>query len=251
MQLSEIFSTPFLLSITIIIILFGCTFAYFSYKMTDQDHKINSMMGLVTSMAEETQYFRNKINTIQSQMPSNTGTSDTSNVGGTKHIELIAVSDDEDDSDEDSEVSEDEDEDDVSEDEEEDDDDDEEDDDDELSETVSISDDVSISFEETNNDDLDNKDIKIINIPLDVITHNISDIDAEELNHDISLVEDNTFLKTNVNLNGDLEIIGDSHKPDYKKLTINKLKEIVVSKGITNDVSKLKKNDLLKLLEDE
>ena len=66
-----------------------------------------------------------------------------------------------------------------------------------------------------------------------------------------NLVEDNTFLKTNVNLNGDLEITGDNHKTDYKKLTINKLKEIVVSKGITNDVSKLKKNDLLKLLEDE
>ena len=43
----------------------------------------------------------------------------------------------------------------------------------------------------------------------------------------------------------------DNHKTDYKKLTINKLKEIVVSKGITNEVSKLKKNDLLKLLEDE
>ena len=231
MQLSEIFSTPFLLSITIIIILFGCTFAYVSYKITDQDHKINSMMGLVTTMAEETQYFRNKINTIQSQMPS--APIDTSNVGGTKHIELIAVSDDEED--ENSDISEDE----VSE------------DDDDVSETVSISDDVSISFEETNNDDLDNKDIKIINIPLDVSTHNI---DIEELNHDISLVEtneDNTFLKTNVNLNSDLEIIGDSHKTDYKKLTINKLKEIVVSKGITNDVSKLKKNDLLKLLEDE
>jgi hypothetical protein len=200
------------------------------------------MMGLVTTMAEETQYFRNKINTIQSQMPS--APIDTSNVGGTKHIELIAVSDDEED--EDSDISEDE----VSEDEDDDDDEVSEDDDD-VSETVSISDDVSISFEETNNDDLDNKDIKIINIPLDVSTHNI---DIEELNHDISLVEtneDNTFLKTNVNLNSDLEIIGDSHKTDYKKLTINKLKEIVVSKGITNDVSKLKKNDLLKLLEDE
>jgi hypothetical protein len=208
------------------------------------------MMGLVTTMAEETQYFRNKINTIQSQMPS--APIDTSNVGGTKHIELIAVSDDEDDSeDEDSENEDSEDE--VSEDEDSEDEDDDEvsEDEDDVSETVSISDDVSISFEETNNDDLDNKDIKIINIPLDVITHSI---DVEELNHDISFVEtneDNTFLKTNVNLNGDLEIIGDSHKTDYKKLTINKLKEIVVSKGITNDVSKLKKNDLLKLLEDE
>ena len=35
---------------------------------------------------------------------------------------------------------------------------------------------------------------------------------------------------------------------DYKKLPINKLRNIVVEKGLTNDSSKLKKNELLKLL---
>jgi hypothetical protein len=244
MQFSEIFSTPFLLSIVIIIILFISTFAYVTYKITEQDHKINSMMGLVTTMAEETQYFRNKISTIQSQLSS--APVDTSNVGGTKHIELIAVSDDEDD---DSEVSADEDsEDEDSEDEDsEDEDDDDSEDDDNENDDISISSVVDFSNE-------DNKDIKIINIPLDIISNNIAEIDMDEFNGDNTIIEsseDNTFLKTNVNLNGDLEIIGDSHKTDYKKLTINKLKEIVVSKGITNEVSKLKKNDLLKLLEDE
>ena len=242
MQFSEIFSTPFLLSIVIIIILFISTFAYVTYKITEQDHKINSMMGLVTTMAEETQYFRNKISTIQSQLSS--APVDTSNVGGTKHIELIAVSDDEDD---DSGVSEDEDSEDEDEDDSEDEDDDDSEDDDNENDDISISSVVDFSNE-------DNKDIKIINIPLDIITNNIAEIDMDEFNGDNTIIEsseDNTFLKTNVNLNGDLEIIGDSHKTDYKKLTINKLKEIVVSKGITNEVSKLKKNDLLKLLEDE
>ena len=100
-------------------------------------------------------------------------------------------------------------------------------------------------------------DIKIINIPLD-ITHHMSDIDTDVTNdiiltadEDNHVNEDNSFLKTNVNLNNDLEIIEDTHKSDYKKLTINKLKELVVSKGKISDVSKLKKNDLLKLLEDE
>ena len=239
MQLSEIFSTPFLLSITIIIILIGCIFAYISYKMTEQDHKINSMMGLVTTMAEESQYFRNKINTIQSKLSPDSV--DESTLGGTKHIELIAVSDDEDDSDSDSDSDSDND----------------SDNDSEVSDSDSDSDndsevsdsDSEVSISDADEKNIDKNDIKIINIPLDIITHNISDIDVEDFND--NLVEDNTFLKTNVNLNGDLEITGDNHKTDYKKLTINKLKEIVVSKGITNDVSKLKKNDLLKLLEDE
>jgi len=230
MQLSEIFSTPFLLSITIIIILIGCIFAYISYKMTEQDHKINSMMGLVTTMAEESQYFRNKINTIQSKLSPDSV--DESTLGGTKHIELIAVSDDEDDSDSDSDS---------------DSDNDSEDDSDSQDDSDS---DSEVSISDADEENVDKNDIKIINIPLDIITHNISDIDVEDFN-DEHLVEDNTFLKTNVNLNDDLEITGDNHKTDYKKLTINKLKEIVVNKGITNDVSKLKKNDLLKLLEDE
>jgi hypothetical protein len=213
--------------------------------MTDQDHKINSMMGLVTSMAEETQYFRNKINQIQSHLPS--APVDVSTVGGTKHIELIAVSDDEDsDSDSDSDVASDEA---VSDDEEEEDDEEvEEVEDDEVEDDeLSIATDLVFGNE-------DNKDIKIINLPLDIITHNFADIDVEEINNDILLTEtteDNTFLKTNVNLNSDLEIIEENHKTDYKKLTINKLKDLVVNKGITSDVSKLKKNDLIKLLEDE
>ena len=38
---------------------------------------------------------------------------------------------------------------------------------------------------------------------------------------------------------------------DYKKLSLNKLRSIVTDKGIITDASKLKKNDLLKLLEVE
>ena len=50
-----------------------------------------------------------------------------------------------------------------------------------------------------------------------------------------------------------LEEIEDIHsnKNDYKKLSLNKLRETVVSKGLIPDASKLKKNELLKLLGDE
>ena len=42
------------------------------------------------------------------------------------------------------------------------------------------------------------------------------------------------------------KIIG--KKPDYKKMSLSKLKEVIVEKGIVADASKLKKNDILKLL---
>ena len=38
---------------------------------------------------------------------------------------------------------------------------------------------------------------------------------------------------------------------DYKKASLTKLREIVQSKGIVDDASKMKKADILKLLESE
>jgi hypothetical protein len=42
-----------------------------------------------------------------------------------------------------------------------------------------------------------------------------------------------------------------SDKQNYKNLPIQKLRTIVVQKGLINDSSKLKKNDILKMLESE
>ena len=51
----------------------------------------------------------------------------------------------------------------------------------------------------------------------------------------------------------DLGEVEDSHtsKTDYKKMSLNKLRETAVSKGLISDASKLKKNEILKLLGDE
>jgi len=40
-------------------------------------------------------------------------------------------------------------------------------------------------------------------------------------------------------------------KEDYKKMSLNKLRDIVCAKGLVVDASKLKKNELLKLLDAE
>jgi hypothetical protein len=44
--------------------------------------------------------------------------------------------------------------------------------------------------------------------------------------------------------------ISTSDETDYKKMPINKLRTIVIEKGILEDPSKLKKPELVKLLED-
>ena len=40
-------------------------------------------------------------------------------------------------------------------------------------------------------------------------------------------------------------------KIDYKKMSLNKLRDVVTKKGLVVDASKLKKNDILKMLGDE
>jgi hypothetical protein len=101
MVLSEILSTSFLFSIAIVIILVGGLFAYFNHRFSAQNHKISSMMGLVSTMAEEMQYFRSKLSGSREQescckMPN----ADLIHIvpqfmGGSKE-DLIEVSDEED-----------------------------------------------------------------------------------------------------------------------------------------------------------
>ena len=72
---------------------------------------------------------------------------------------------------------------------------------------------------------------------LDIKAENLGELPKENM----------SFLK-----NIDVIDIGEvDSKSDYKKMSINKLREVVVSKGLIADASKLKKQDVLKLLGDE
>ena len=284
MAISDILSTSFLFSIAIIIILIGGVFAYVSYRMGEQDHKLNSMIGLVSTMAEESQFFRSKLNMLQQKL----STKDLPVVDQVQYAsqmmvggqdELINVSDDEEDDSDDDESDESEDLEDEEEDlEDEDLEDDESDDledkdleDDDLEDkdleegrgehikrlnlTSAIDESpVKISYEEI---DEDNNSFKETN---NLVFDDIADFEATLEEADIQLLaedtkDDDNFLK-NVSITGldngilSLEEIV-SNKNDYKKMSLNKLREVVVSKGFTSDASHLKKNQILKLLGDE
>jgi hypothetical protein len=277
MAISDILSTSFLFSIAIIIILIGGIFAYVSYRMGEQDHKLNSMIGLVSTMAEESQFFRSKLNMLQQKLSTQDlpvvdqvqYASQMSGFGGGREgqEELINVSDEEDDSDDDSEDLEDDDESEDLEDEDlEDEDEDEEDDSEEergeyikrLNLTLAIDESpVKIAYEEIDEDNNSFKETN--NLTFDDV-QDLADFEATLEETDIQLLaedtkEDDNFLK-NVSITGldngilSLEEIG-ANKNDYKKMSLNKLREVIVSKGVTLDASKLKKNEILKLLGDE
>jgi len=288
MAITDLFSSSFLFSVAIIIILIGGIFAFISYRMAEQDHKLNAMLGLVTTMANETQFFRSKIHTIQQQLDKSNDL-DTHHIhltpndlgfnGGFNIVEkpknLINVSDDEDDEDDNDEDEDDEDDEDDDEDEDEEDEDDEDQDDEDEDEDENENEDNENENEDNEDDDhnninTNNETIKIITLIDGVIPNsqleNIGDLkhihlDSQEDNvalisnnliEELNVTGDNNNFLSNISINdlGDIDDL-QSLKNDYKKLSLNKLREVVVSKGLITDASKLKKNEILKLLGEE
>jgi hypothetical protein len=258
MVLSEILSTSFLFSIAIVIILVGGLFAYFNHRLGAQNHKISSMMGLVSTMAEEMQYFRSKLSGRVVQEEENCCKIPDADLihivpqfmGGSKES-LIEVSDEEDSEDDLSEASDSEsesesDDDDLSESDEESDDesDDEEQDSKVKSICIDLGNEIDINIGDEMGDEIEQEDTitiseigntKTINLTEDISSFEITSKSLENINDiDISIKLTNDYAEKD--------------KVDYKKMSLNKLREVVVEKGVVVDASKLKKNDILKML---
>jgi hypothetical protein len=253
MALSDIFSTSFFLTIGIVLILVGVAGMYFSQLILQQNQKISGMVDLISTMAQEMDFIRSRIQ-FGGVVPNNNNNIHTisMNHGLEKSEEgLIEVSDDEDEDDEDDEDEDDEDED---EDDEEDEEDDEasleENDEDYLNKTIIIS---SLNLDNTNEDKSEN--IKIINLggscegeegeDIDDSSSSSSDDEPEQVS-DFSIMDNLSILKS---------IDVDDFKPDnstvdYKKLSMDKLKALVLEKKLSENASKLKKHELIKLLEE-
>ena len=99
MAFSDLFGTSFLFSIAIILpfILIGALYTYLNYKMSEQDHKLSSMVNLVSILAQEVQHVK------QTNYSETTNTNTEPKefnleyasqlVGGTDSVDLISVSD--------------------------------------------------------------------------------------------------------------------------------------------------------------
>ena len=242
MLLSDIFSIPFLMCLAICILLIGCSSIYFYQRIQQQDHKISSMVSLISSMAEET-----PIPTASTRPASN---------GGNiiidikpSHDNRIPVSDDDEseyESDSDSET--------------------------EYSTTSSEEEEEDICeiLSEMEELDYDVEDICINNIDLPIISAvSLEEEREKEKENDLekekekvqekeeSNVEETRSIHleqpTDFSLFKTISVIGDvvSDATDdinnYKKMSLPKLREIAQINGL-GDTSKLKKQELLKLL---
>lgn len=225
----DLFGSPFIFSLIIIIVLLGVLYSYFNYKLSEQDHKISSMFGLVKSMADEMQFIR--------RMKGN-------NLGETINLEyatqllpeedvneeLISVSDTEKYDDENLDV----------------------DDDSEIEEDSDFEEGDVEEDEELDIDEL-REDMKTIHLeePIDL------DTDFEPLDLNFTQIEESKEqeeLKEQEDLDIDVvdpNKINLTKSDNYKKMSLNKLREVVVEKGLVADASKFKKNDILKLLGEE
>lgn len=258
MALSDILTVPFLISLGISLLLVGVVGFFFAQRLQEQNHKITSMFGLVTTMAEEMNFMRGRLQMMSYQGPlsSNPMAQQQQSFGDLEEENLIPVSDGENDNDES--------------------DDDELDEDDESDdESADESDDESLEHEVIELSHDPSGGVKVINFAEmlqstnDLEDNNSEDLDEldeiEELDDDSVSSEQNGSGESednqqeNKNNNSDLEFIktidisnleesGEKNTIDYKKMSLNRLKEIALAKGLIGENSKATKNAILKLL---
>ena len=302
--LAELFSPTFFIFLGILVLVVALMVVYFESKMRDQNHKISSMLSLVSTLAEDINHVKIGLHSLSMtrggyqenfEQPSE-HLENYNNVLVQKNSHLIHVSDDEDDSESEDDSSESEDD---SELEDEDEinrieyihdgiiygnmkdtskdvkilklnvsnedydevDDSEEDSDDGDDNNSDIADIDEDTFEERNNVEYENtKDLDDFNDELSI--SDLNDLTQETpsdniLNEEkdntaslnLSALSSDDFKTISINLGEDSQV----EHIDYKKLQLPKLRSIAVEKGLTSnsEAAKLKKQDLLKMLETE
>jgi hypothetical protein len=268
MGLTDIFSTSTLICLGIMLLLVGAASMFFMQKMNDQNHKISSMLGLVSTMAEELNFVRSRMQILSSGvLSSQSGGSREATYSNPQNSDnpLIPVSDDDtegaDDDDDDTEGADEEDD----EDDDEDDEDDTEDEDDEEEEekqnikTINMGEtlDVNIHCEALAEDEDNEGEGTSSNSELEDELESLSEENLDEVENDTELTANESITLTNADFIKSIDIssLEESNKDiesfDYKKMSLNKLRSIVIEKGLASDSSKLKKNELLKMLNSE
>ncbi len=276
-SLADLLNPTFLMFLGILVLAVALIVVYFESKMREQNHKIASMLSLVSTLAEDMNGIKMGVNQFVIRGGNNPNISIKDNLGISDTNKLIEVSDDEeqDDSETDDEETDDEETDDEETDDEETDEEELDEEVDEEDEHFEDEDDDQIkviklqvsneniedinSYEEADNLEFDqNEDLDEFNISDDI--PEIAEDYVEEildLKYDEKTDENKKSLEEfKIPSTNDLKTISinlgdDTHDSiDYKKLQLPKLRSIVVEKGLASnsDASKLKKQDLLKLL---
>lgn len=280
-SLTDLFNPSFFMFLGIMVLIVALLVVYFESKMRDQNHKIASMLSLVSTLAEDMNGVKIGLHHLSLEGGSHLNQTFGNHLaeihsnGSFKNDDkkLIVVSDDEYESDDESVVDESvvsDDESVVSDDESLDDDSDSDSEKDDLIKVLKISnekdDDEADDLDDIDVDDLD--DIDDIDVDdLDDLSTESGQMPSEASSND-ELVEELKSFKFDISIPDEtnettssesktisinLEENLDDSSIDYKKLPLPKLRSIVSEKGLakTADASKMKKQELLKLLGSE
>uniref|UniRef100_A0A6C0L6J0 Rho termination factor N-terminal domain-containing protein n=1 Tax=viral metagenome TaxID=1070528 RepID=A0A6C0L6J0_9ZZZZ len=232
--------TFFFLSLGITFVLILLLVYHFKQRLTTLENKCDTVYEIITNLVKEVSNIRQ----IQIQHLSNTFSSNNivPSFHNTEINGKIKVSDEDFEDDE--------------EDDEEEDDDDEDEDEEEDDETPPL-----LTIEE---EPLLNSTIKVINVDIgDIIEADIVETEVESENLDgednrlepIELEDDEQIHVEKLNESAALEnseLDNDSKENSrdvYNKMSVSELKALVITKGLSSDPSKKKKNELLKMLE--
>ena len=249
MLLSDIFSIPFLICLAICILLIGCSSIYFYQRIMQQDHKIASMVSLISSMTEDTPTTQQSVAT-QPQTQTQTQPKQMCPIQ-----QLISVSDD-DESDDSVDG--------------------DDDTDSEYSDTSSENDNEhilsAVDFDELHTDleEIGENPIEEIMGGEEIGCEEIGcedaitceEIGCKEISCDVmggDVASDETTKSIHLDANTidfsifkTINISESHHEESYKKMSLQKLREIAQHNGHSDSsVSKLKKSELLKLLGSE
>ena len=245
--LADLFNPTFFMFLGIVILMAAILVVYFESKMREQNHKIAAMLSLVSTLAEDMNGV--KIGLHHLAVSKNPLAESNISLNIRENDRLIEVSDDSDSDDDDADS-----------------DDDENEEDDNNIKVLKI----NINSENFNNnlefnygeDINDGEDIEDINDGEDLGDINdgedLGDLEEGDLEEgDLEEGDDDNIIASEIlnisssnlrTININLEE-SPSEILDYKKLPLPKLRSIVFEKGLTTDASKLKKPELIKLLE--
>ena len=261
-SLTDLFNPTFLMFLGILVLVVALLVVYFESKMRDQNHKIASMLSLVSTLAEDMNGVKMGLNHLAmnrvggSMMPPFQQPLEQQNnpFHSNQENKLIEVSDDESSEDEDDEGKIE-----TSDDSEDNESDSESDngfvndikilkinvtnENNDIDETENLDLEETVSFGDFEpEDDLSEDELQELS---EEYTEEILNIQYDETTEETKFISSSDLKTININLEESL-----TENCDFKKLSLPKLRSVVIEKGLASnlDANKFKKQELLKLL---
>ena len=245
----DLLNPTFLIFLGIACLLIALLTLYFENKFREQNHKITSMLSLVSTLADEINNSKIGLNNLTMMVGGAPIVNKVFDMNERKADTLINVSDDDDDDDEDEDEEDEDEEEDVDEDEDEDEDEEDVDEDEECDEINHDAVNIRHMLSNLNMGDTNSLGLEEC-IDLNVDQMNDIDCGTTSCNADDVLNNKSIIYTKTIDLR-DLQDEMKSDIVDYKKMTITQLRTIVSDKALSSEPNKLKKNDLIKLLENK